>query len=371
MSATDSSVEAQYAKIKLDKKLHTTFLERHVQGLPQAYSGQECNKLTLIYFVLASLDALGTLDQVFPDDRSRQRVVDFVYSLQVVDASSDDALGGWRGSHFFGLPFCSGNKHENTSACSSSSLDSASDGRHQHDLPHIAMVYVALAILRIMGDDFSRVNRDGVRRLLGALQQDDGSFRPTPIESESDVRFVYCACAISYFLNDWSGVDRDRATQFILRSESYESALGQGPGQESHGGSTYCGVAALWLMDRLDEYPDRERLVRWCCERQIAGFQGRSNKPADTCYSFWVGATLALLGHADLIDSDSSRGFTFCCQSKIGGVGKTPDAHPDVLHTYYGIAGLSVAQTPDELMPIHCALAITQRAANGLKKVVE
>ena len=48
-------------------------------------------------------------------------------------------------------------------------------------------------------------------------------------------------------------------------------------------------------MGRLDDAfsaVERRRLIRWCINRQISGFQGRPNKPADTCYSFWVGATL-------------------------------------------------------------------------------
>lgn len=61
------------------------------------------------------------------------------------------------------------------------------------------------------------------------------------------------------------------------------------------GGSTFCAIAALVLMDKLyDAFNEKEikRLKRWCISRQQTGFQGRPNKPVDTCYSFWVGATL-------------------------------------------------------------------------------
>lgn len=36
---------------------------------------------------------------------------------------------------------------------------------------------------------------------------------------EADMRFLYCACAISYILDDWSGVDVDRAVNYILSSQ--------------------------------------------------------------------------------------------------------------------------------------------------------
>lgn len=35
-----------------------------------------------------------------------------------------------------------------------------------------------------------------------------------------------------------------------------------------------------------------DKLTRWCINRQTTGFSGRVNKPWDTCYSFWIGATL-------------------------------------------------------------------------------
>jgi prenyltransferase beta subunit len=61
------------------------------------------------------------------------------------------------------------------------------------------------------------------------------------------------------------------------------------------GGSTFCAIASLVLMKKLHEAFNKEqinRLKRWCISRQQTGFQGRPNKPVDTCYSFWVGATL-------------------------------------------------------------------------------
>lgn len=61
------------------------------------------------------------------------------------------------------------------------------------------------------------------------------------------------------------------------------------------GGWTYCAIASLCLMGRLDgALSPRElnRIRRWCIMRQQSGFHGRPNKPVDTCYSFWVGATL-------------------------------------------------------------------------------
>lgn len=64
------------------------------------------------------------------------------------------------------------------------------------------------------------------------------------------------------------------------------------------GGTTFCAVASLVLMGCLNEAlspAQIDRLRRWCLMRQQSGFQGRPNKPVDTCYSFWVGGTLKVL----------------------------------------------------------------------------
>jgi geranylgeranyl transferase type-1 subunit beta len=158
--------------------------------------------------------------------------------------------------------------------------------------------------------------------------------------------------------------------------QSYEGAIGQGPGLEAHGGSTYCAIAALVLMDRLDVFsPDQlDKLQRWLLLRQINGFQGRPNKPDDTCYSFWVGASLRvrlfrkqfhlklifglkilkycciykwkidkpaiflqLLGASQFIDEKRNRDYILSTQHDYtGGFSKWSDTQPDPLHTYFG-----------------------------------
>jgi prenyltransferase beta subunit len=51
-----------------------------------------------------------------------------------------------------------------------------------------------------------------------ALQTTEGNFSATLSGCESDMRFVYCAACISYMLNDWSGFDIERATNYIIKS---------------------------------------------------------------------------------------------------------------------------------------------------------
>ena len=71
------------------------------------------------------------------------------------------------------------------------------------------------------------------------------SFQCIPVGSEYDMRFLYCACAISHILIDWSGVNVERAVSFIKSCRSFDGAIPLIPHQEGHGGSTFCGVACL------------------------------------------------------------------------------------------------------------------------------
>mmetsp|Transcript_10780 Transcript_10780/g.14282 ORF Transcript_10780/g.14282 Transcript_10780/m.14282 type:complete len:260 (-) Transcript_10780:469-1248(-) len=185
---------------------------------------------------------------------------------------------------------------------------------------HIAMTYTALCTLKTLGDDWSRLDKKGIINALKYLQLpttfeendgDDndndhenignGSFQCIAVGSEHDMRFLYCATSISYMLNDWSGIDIDRACDYIQACRSpIDGALSLIPGQEGHGGSTFTGIASLVLMNKLEQIMDdewRDELIYWCVHRQVGsgGMQGRPNKAEDTCYSSWTGGTLKLI----------------------------------------------------------------------------
>jgi prenyltransferase beta subunit len=78
--------------------------------------------------------------------------------------------------------------------------------------------------------------------------------------------------------------------------------MGGEPGNEAHGGYTFCGLAALVMAERADAV-DLPRLLHWACSRQgwaEGGFNGRTNKLVDGCYSFWQGGLFALLQQLEL-----------------------------------------------------------------------
>jgi geranylgeranyl transferase type-1 subunit beta len=241
---------------------------------------------------------------------------------------------------------------------------------HAHDYPHLIMTQCALQILLTCGDDLSRIDRVNVIASVKRLQQRDGSFAAFEAEDaapERDIRFSYCAAVISHILDDWSGIDRDAAVAHILASQSFEGGFGQAPGIEAHAGSTFCAVAALHLMSRPLYGVAKQRCIAWCAQRQGGGFQGRPNKPEDSCYSFWTGATISLLGAYDVVDTKRLCAFVAGCQYDMGGVAKWPSTHPDVLHTFLSLLGVSLTHQVPGLQRANAALAISERASQRLK----
>jgi protein farnesyltransferase subunit beta len=116
-------------------------------------------------------------------------------------------------------------------------------------------------------------------------------------------------------------------------------------------------VAALALLGRLEEL-DVSRLVEWLSQRQteFGGYNGRTNKLIDSCYSFWVGGIFNILnnyysgkvahdGHLLYLEADLQRYILFYCQDlKKGGLWDKPGKNRDIYHTCYALSGLSASQ---------------------------
>jgi geranylgeranyl transferase type-1 subunit beta len=191
----------------------------------------------------------------------------------------------------------------------------------------------------------------------------------SPMNSSTDIDDT----SISIDAKSEASIDIKAATNYILSCITFEGSLGLTPGREGHGGSTFCGIASLYLMGVLDDVltsPERigwkDDLIRWCVMRQYslpmddnenvmnngfdesgdnaAGMQGRPNKLEDTCYSYWIGGTLHLLGASHLLDGWALREYVLNCQSPYGGFGKVVGAMPDLLHSFYSLAWLAISE---------------------------
>lgn len=331
------------ATLEFDRQRHVKYFTACLNSLPDAYNKLDTNRMTLVHFAVQALDLLGALPDdytCFEEDDTKHAILDkhaiieWIYGLQMPD-------GGFCGGSFLG------------------------PNHHNHSYGHIAMTYTALCTLAALGDDLSRVNRKGVLESVANLQRDDGSFQCIAVGSEHDMRFLYCACVICHLLNDWSSLNKDKAVSYIESCIAYDGGISLLPGQEGHGGSTFCAVAALLLMDCLSDTLDkdgrRQRLIHWCTHRQVGGMQGRPNKAEDTCYSYWIGATLTLLGKNDLLDHEQLQNYVLSCQTKMGGFSKILGAYPDILHAFYSMSYLSLSSKDKfELKKLNCTIGIRE-----------
>ncbi|KRY15501.1 LIM domain-containing protein jub [Trichinella patagoniensis] len=335
---------------------HVQYLLSHLHELPDIYLDQYSNRLTLLYFVLSGLDILDAMDSISADEK--RKIIDWIYSLQVPvkqAASSDDC--GFLPAHV-----------------------NMRDPSGNEDLPelntgHLVMTYFAILCLGILGDNFERLDFNLIKKFVKGCQMESGCFRSDKIGGEQDMRFLFCGVAICKLLNDFSYIDVSKATSYIKQCRNYDGAFGSVVGCESHGGSTFCAVASLYLLDKLFdentiENKSLQKLTHWIIHRQNVGFHGRPHKDDDSCYSFWVGAVVEILQAKNFIDCKRACDFTLSTQDDDGGFGKTGEAHADLMHTYLSLAGLSILGYPG-LKPLNAALNATLTTLNHIENAVK
>jgi len=367
------------------KERHIKYFLTCLKSLPSQYTSLDSTRLTVLHFICQSLYILGAFDPENINEFGihKDQIIDWIYTLQIKlppkDCSHNERY--WMYAGFQG----------STCVCNSDILlhlgtheeedDSSSNTTNPTHFcqGHLAMTYSALCTLRVLGDDLSRIdNPKSIIRAMKNLQLDNGSFSSVYNQSEDDMRFVYCACAISFMLNDWDGIDVDKTISYIRSCRTWDGSISLSPGLEGHGGSVFCAVASLYLMGKLDQVLEenhwKEELIYWCVSRQVRGMQGRPNKNEDTCYSYWIGGTLRLLNSDNLLEKDTLTNFVLSCQTRMGGFSKLYDGlYPDVLHSFYSLAWLSLAvesrSTEEEedsqtftfeLNPFDCALGMAK-----------
>jgi geranylgeranyl transferase type-1 subunit beta len=115
---------------------------------------------------------------------------------------------------------------------------------------------------------------------------------------------------------------------------------------------------------------------------------GRTNKVADTCYAWWVGASIDLLSqtpsdhlssaplplkHKHLFDVPALETYLLLKTQHpaLGGFGKFPGDLPDLYHSYMGLAALGLIGV-DGVKEVDAGMCISTQARQriaGLWKV--
>lgn len=300
---------------RLNRQEHIKYLKKALNYLPPEYKALDASRPWLCYWII---HGLTLLDVILPPEQY-DRFINFLARCQHPE-------GGFSGS----------------------------PGQYAH----LAPTYAAVNALCTIGTEraYSVINRPALHRFLMRMRQPDGSFTIHQ-GGEIDVRGSYCALSVAALTNVLSEQLLDGVAEWLVRCQTYEGGFGACPGMEAHGGYTFCGLAALFIA-RKTQLCDAQALLRWTANRQMryeGGFQGRTNKLVDGCYSFWQGGSFPLIHELLKQEGDSPPGWLFdsvalqeyiliCCQAPDGGCLDKPGKNPDVYHTCYTISGLSTAQ---------------------------
>lgn len=170
-----------------------------------------------LHFLLQTLDILSV-----PPPFPPSVISSYIYSLQ-------SPSGGFKSGHSLGFrPFVYENKEEKQAKTSENYGENVNEAilsekmeknlfeineinfseeknkllniENPHSSAHLVHTYSALLILKSLNDDFSRLDKKNLFIFLKNCQKEDGSFSPEPTSTESDLRFIYAACAINGIL---------------------------------------------------------------------------------------------------------------------------------------------------------------------------
>ncbi|KAL7809685.1 terpenoid cyclases/Protein prenyltransferase [Trichoderma aethiopicum] len=394
-----SDPDAQEAP-KLDTPRHIKYWQRcHKTFLPTPYTSNDSTRLTFAFFIISALDILSVPFTA----QERAAVRSWVLSLQHPE-------GGFCGSPTHSIPG-----------------DKASKGSANIAATFFALILLGLAAdtEEEQRAAFAGVNRKGLLRWLKKLQRSDGSFGQVLWDGEPmggrDMRHSYLASAIRWMLRgdvkegdeDWvEDIDTEGMIEYIRGVQTYDGGIAESSAEESHSGYAYCAIAALAMLDRhsgasaagetkraLDRgVADRERLLRFLAHRQLkylskqeeaedntvnyleaalgdlsleggipyTGFNGRWNKKADTCYTWWACGTLKMLDCDGFYDPRPSCNYLLdITQHSIGGFGKSVGDPPDIYHSYLGLTTVALLGGA-ELKEIDAGLCCSKE---GVRKI--
>jgi len=305
----------------LEREKHVAFLLRGLKRLSESYECLDASRPWLCYWILHSLSLLNALSAL--DEERRADVADFLRRCQHPE-------GG----------FCGG----------------------PGQLPHLAPTYAAVNALCTIGTDeaLAVIDRTTLAHFIRRMRDpESGGFKMEEM-GETDVRGAYCAASVAHLTQIMTKDMFSGTGDWVLSCQTYEGGFAGYPGMEAHGGYSFCAFAALVLLGK-EKLCDLPAFTRWIANRQMrfeGGFQGRTNKLVDGCYSFWQGGAFPLI-HATLtqegdgaldiqnwlFDQRALQEYVLvCCQHSGGGLVDKPGKNRDYYHTCYCLSGLSVAQ---------------------------
>ncbi|XP_077238665.1 prenyltransferase family protein [Tasmannia lanceolata] len=316
----DVSSHAQSLMLELWRENHIEFLTKGLVLLGPNFYVLDANRPWICYWILHSIALLGESIEYEIENNA----IDFLCRCQ-------DANGGYGGG--------------------------------PGQLPHLATTYAAVNSLITLGSEraFSSINRDKLRLFLLRMKHPSGAFRMLD-EGEMDVRACYTAISVASVLNILDSELVQNVGNYILSCQTYEGGIAGEPGSEAHGGYTFCGLATMILINEAHRL-DLLGLIEWVAFRQgvECGFQGRTNKLVDGCYSFWQGGVLAIVQRLSSAINDQMK-LSYVGEGRKN-MSSTSNAEETSHFKFEGELsdiGFSFLQKPAEYDPLFHSLALQQ-----------
>lgn len=296
---------------------HICFLSKCAKGLNGTSTSIDSIKPWFVFWLVNSLSILDSFDTL--DDAFSEKMICFFKYVQ------NKKTGGYGGGYL---------------------QDS-----------HNATTFASICSLLSLGteDAYNSIDRNLLYKYFMSMKNRNGSFSVCE-GGETDVRGTYTVISIASVLNILTTDLIKGVTDWIAKCQTYEGGIAAEPGCEAHGGYSFCGFATLMILGKPFAI-DFEKFVKWSVKRQMGiegGFQGRTNKLVDSCYSFWIGALFQMFQQVNrdfvlysdnppLFDTQKLRKYLInCCQSKGGGMFDKPGVPVDLYHTMNAFSGLSI-----------------------------
>ncbi|KAF0691512.1 Aste57867_17285 [Aphanomyces stellatus] len=301
--------------VRLLREKHTPYLVRGLEYLPPGYASMDASRPWFMYWILHSLEMLDNEHEIQEFATRCMSTIKRCWNSRL-----HGGIGGFGGGIL--------------------------------QLGHLATTYASCLALAIIGtpEAYDIVDRPALYAFFMSLKDPvTGAFHAHD-QGELDVRTTYCAISIASLYGLLTPELTRGVVAFVRQCQTYEGGFGPYPYQEAHGGYCFCAAAILSILDAWDAI-HVDALVHYVAHRQMAvegGYQGRTNKLVDGCYSFWQGSVPALLaarGDAYVSDAAAHQRYILLCGQQIeGGLRDKPGKHRDHYHSCYVLSGLSLSQ---------------------------
>ncbi|KAJ3202339.1 hypothetical protein HDU82_007429 [Entophlyctis luteolus] len=355
---------ASTAKLRLSREAHVRFLRAALTRLGSNYVSLDASRPWILYWTLHALDLLDYSPSESERSRSVARCVVFFIQQPFRDSRASSAVNV--------LDRCQ-DRHR------------GGFGGGPGQFGHLATTYAAVHALAVIGtkEAFDCIQREKLYAWLLRLKQPDGSFVMHE-GGEVDIRGSYCAASVCSLLGLLNPTLTNNMGRFIASCQTYEGGMGALPGVEAHGGYTFCGLAALEILQETTLVNVDALIVRlffflmmmtvillkhatfpmqeWSVSRQMEWMGGlfpllgailARNSPNVTQISEdldlkWLlnkGENFVLNGVVAECLTDALQEYILvCCQAPKGGLRDKPGKHPDLYHSCYCLSGLSIVQ---------------------------